>query len=68
MAGGTVAPDLTHLMTRAMIAAHTLPNNAGTLVAWMVDPQASKPGNNMPVLQLSPAEIADLDAFLVTLK
>jgi cytochrome c oxidase subunit II len=68
LAGGTAAPDLTHLMTRATIAADTLPNNAGTLAAWMVDPQAPKPGNHMPVLQLSPAELSELDAFLVTLK
>ena len=67
-AGGTAAPDLTHLMTRATIAAHTLPNNGGMLAAWIANPQAPKPGNNMPVLQLSPQEIGDIDAFLVTLK
>jgi cytochrome c oxidase subunit 2 len=67
-AGGTAAPDLTHLMTRASIAAVTLPNNVGAVSAWIANPQAIKPGTHMPVLQLSPAEIRDLDAFLMTLR
>jgi cytochrome c oxidase subunit 2 len=67
LAGGTAAPDLTHLMTRASIGANTLPTNAGTLSAWIVNPQSPKPGNHMPVLQLTPDEVASLDAFLVTL-
>jgi cytochrome c oxidase subunit 2 len=67
-AGGTSGPDLTHLMARGSIAALTVPNSAGTLAAWMANPQAIKPGNRMPVLQLSPQELSQLDAFLVTLK
>lgn len=66
-AGGTAAPDLTHLMTRASIAAVTLPNNVGSISAWIANPQAIKPGTHMPVLQLSSTEISDLDAFLLTL-
>ena len=67
-AGGTAAPDLTHLMSRATIAAGSAPNTPAMLAAWMANPQALKPGNNMPTLQLSGAEIGDIDAYLATLK
>jgi cytochrome c oxidase subunit 2 len=67
-AGGTTAPDLTHLMTRSTIAALSYPNNLAMLNAWIANPQELKPGNHMPILQLSSSEVADLDAFLVTLK
>ena len=67
-AGGTAAPDLTHLMTRASIAAVTLPNNVGSVTAWIANPQAIKPGNHMPVLQLTSTEISNLDSFLLTLQ
>ena len=45
---GQVAPDLTHVASRRTIAAGTLPMNRGQLAAWIADPQALKPGNNMP--------------------
>ena len=66
-AGGTTAPDLTHLLSRASIAALTLPNDAAARAAWTMNPQASKPGNHMPVLQLGASELADVNAFLSTL-
>ena len=66
-AGGTVGPDLTHLMSRQSIAAGTLPNNAGMLAAWIANPQALKPGTRMPTLQLSGSEIGDISAWLATL-
>jgi cytochrome c oxidase subunit 2 len=67
-AGGTAGPDLTHLMSRASIAAGTLPNDAGSIAAWLANPQAVKPGNHMPMLHLSGAELDAIDAYLVTLK
>lgn len=67
-AGGTVAPDLTHLMSRATIAAGTLPNNTGNLLGWIADPAAIKPGTLMPVLYLSGPELADIGTYLQTLK
>lgn len=63
-AKATVGPDLTHLATRATLAAATIPNNAGELAAWISNPQAIKPGNRMPDLGLSQPEVADLVAFL----
>jgi cytochrome c oxidase subunit II len=66
-AGGTVGPDLTHLMSRQSIAAGTLPNNASMLAAWIANPQALKPGTRMPTLQLSGPEIGDISSWLATL-
>jgi cytochrome c oxidase subunit 2 len=66
--GGTVAPDLTHLMSRHTIAAGTLPNTIAALSGWIANSQAIKPGNRMPVLYLSGPELEDLRSFLITLK
>ena len=67
MAGGSTAPDLTHLMSRRTIAAGVLANTPPNLAAWIANPQAIKPGNRMPMLQLSGQEIGDIDAYLATL-
>jgi cytochrome c oxidase subunit 2 len=65
---GTFAPDLTHLMSRTLIAGGMLPNNIGNLKAWIEDPQKVKPGCDMPALQLTKTEIEDVAAYLATLK
>lgn len=67
-AGGTVAPDLTHLASRAHIAAGTLPNTRGDLQAWVADPQGVKPGTTMPKVGLSSDELNNLVSYLETLK
>jgi cytochrome c oxidase subunit II len=69
-AHGTVGPDLTHLASRETLAAGVLENNRGQLAQWLADPQASdmKPGCNMPDLQLTSSEIADLVTYLESLK
>jgi cytochrome c oxidase subunit 2 len=64
----TAGPDLTHLMSRATIAAGTLPNNPGNLAGWIENPQGVKPGALMPDMALSAAELADLRAYLETLR
>ncbi|WNO52704.1 cytochrome c oxidase subunit II [Stakelama saccharophila] len=61
-------PDLTHLMSRRKIAAATLPNNPGALSGWIQNPQATKPGALMPDQHLSGQQLADLRAYLETLK
>ena len=63
-ASGQVAPDLTHFASRRTIAAGTLPNSAGHLAAWIVDPQHIKPGNAMPANSLSPEDLQGLLAYL----
>jgi cytochrome c oxidase subunit 2 len=67
-AGGQVAPDLTHVASRATIAAGTLPNRTGSLHAWIADPQGVKPGNNMPYIGLNADELHAVVAYLETLK
>jgi cytochrome c oxidase subunit 2 len=66
-AGGTTGPDLTHVMSRQMIAAGTLPNSPATIAAWIANPQSQKPGTLMPNLQLSGDEVGAIDAWLATL-
>ena len=67
-AGGRLGPDLTHLMTRHTIAAGTLPNTPGYLSAWIADPQHIKPGNMMPLLDLSGPQLAAIRAYVESLK
>jgi cytochrome c oxidase subunit 2 len=67
-AGGRMAPDLTHFGSRETLAAGTLPNAPDTILAWLRDPQAIKPGNRMPLPPLSEAQRLDLAAYLETLQ
>ncbi len=67
-ARGTVGPDLTHLASRATLAAGVVENNREQLSRWLHDPQLLKPGCNMPDLQLTSSEIADLVSYLESLK
>jgi cytochrome c oxidase subunit 2 len=67
-ARGQVGPDLTHVGSRASIAALTLPNTRAALRDWLRNPQHAKPGNRMPDLGLSRSEIASLVAYLEGLK
>jgi cytochrome c oxidase subunit 2 len=67
-AGGIVGPDLTHLMSRATIAAGTVPNTPGALSGWIANPQALKPGARMPATYLSGPQLSDTVAYLETLK
>jgi len=67
-AHGQVAPDLTHVASRRTVGAGTLPNTRDHLADWVRDPQASKPGNQMPANPLAAEELAALLAYLETLK
>jgi cytochrome c oxidase subunit 2 len=67
-AGSRVGPDLTHLASRRTIAAGTLANTRGNLAAWIVDPQAIKPGVRMPANKLDPDDLQALVTYLETLK
>jgi cytochrome c oxidase subunit 2 len=62
------APDLTHLMSRRMIAAGRLINNPGNLAGWIEDPQQVKPGSLMPNQYLSAQQLFDVQAYLELLK
>jgi cytochrome c oxidase subunit 2 len=67
-AQGTVGPDLTHVASRSTLAAATIPNTPAQLAAWIANPQAIKPGDRMPDLGLSPGEVAELVAYLESLR
>jgi cytochrome c oxidase subunit 2 len=67
-AAGVLGPDLSHLMQRQTIAAGVLTNTPENLTRWVSDPQGIKPGALMQKPQLSGAELADIRAYLVTLK
>jgi cytochrome c oxidase subunit 2 len=63
-----MGPDLTHLGARQTLAAGVVPNTAGSLEAWISDPQGMKPGSDMPRMAVSPQEMPALVAYLESLK
>lgn len=65
-ARGRMAPPLTDFAGRTVIAG-TLPNTAGNLVLWIVDPPALQPGTAMPVPGVSIEEARHIAAYLSTL-
>jgi cytochrome c oxidase subunit 2 len=67
-AGSRVGPELTHIGSRATLAAGTLPNTAEHLAQWVRDPQAVKPGNRMPATLLSSDDRSALLAYLRSLR
>jgi cytochrome c oxidase subunit 2 len=68
VATGAFGPDLTHLMSRATIAAGIVPNTPQNLRAWIQDPNTVKPGALMPAMQLSDEETNEVVAYLSTLQ
>jgi len=67
-AAGTLGPDLTHVGSRPVLAAGTVPRTREHLAAWIVDPQSLKPGSTMPASRLDPRQVADLVAYLEGLR
>jgi cytochrome c oxidase subunit 2 len=68
VAGARVGPDLTHLKSRATIAAGTLHNERGQLGGWISNPQSVKQGIRMPPNPLPPEELSALLGYLESLK
>ncbi len=66
-AKGTLGPNLTHFASRGAFAGAVLPNTPDNLTRWLTDPQAVKPGNDMPNLHLTKEQIAALVAYLESL-
>lgn len=67
-ATGSAGPDLTHVGSRRTIAAGLFETTRGSLAAWIADPQTIKPGNNMPMVSLTPDELRTVSAYLASLK
>lgn len=67
-AGGTTGPDLTHVASRLTIGAGLFETTRGSLAAWIADPQNLKPGNNMPMVDLSSDELKAISAYMTSLR
>jgi len=67
-AQGALGPDLTHVGSRSTLAADTIQNTPAEMARWLSNPQAVKPGNKMPNLNLSPEAVQKLTAYLESLK
>jgi cytochrome c oxidase subunit 2 len=64
---GRLGPDLTHVMSRRLIGSGVLPNTPENRLAWIANPQTSKPGCLMPGMHLSGKNLNDIAAFMETL-
>jgi len=64
---GRFGPDLTHLMSRATIAAGAALNTPENLRLWIQNPDAIKRGSLMPAMQLSKSDLEELVEYLETL-
>ena len=68
-ARGVVAPDLTHVGSRATLAAGWLPNDIDHLHQWLKETKTLKPGVEMPQFNsLSEEDVRSLAKFLEELK
>jgi cytochrome c oxidase subunit 2 len=67
-ASGRAGPDLTHLASRRMIAAGTLPMTRDAIQGWILQPRAVKPGTSMPPIPLTPKDADAASRYLVSLK
>ena len=65
---GTLGPDLTHVASRATLAAGTLPNAKDDLARWIADPQALKPGSHMPRVPLAAGDLQALVDYVHELR
>jgi cytochrome c oxidase subunit 2 len=65
--GADVGPDLTHFASRGTFAGATEDRTDENLRAWLRNPQAVKPGNDMVIPPLSEDDITALIAYLDSL-
>jgi cytochrome c oxidase subunit 2 len=65
---GYIGPDLTHFGSRTTFAGATITNTSNNLAEWIENPQALKPGAQMPPLGLRGKELSQLVAYLESLK
>jgi cytochrome c oxidase subunit 2 len=63
-----VGPDLTHVAGRTTLGAVTIRNGERALANWISHSQRFKPGNQMPNIDLRPADLRAIVAYLQGLK
>ncbi len=68
LAVGDAGPDLTLIGERQTLAAATLPLTRDNLTAWLIDPQAFKPGVKMPPTHAPLEDIQAIVEYLMQLK
>jgi cytochrome c oxidase subunit 2 len=59
---------LTHFGSRTTLAGSILDNTPDNVALWIKNPDAVKPGANMPELGLQGKDLNDLVAYLESLK
>jgi cytochrome c oxidase subunit 2 len=67
-ATGGVAPDLTHLASRTILAGGVSENTPENLRLWLADPQQMKPGALMPNYHFTPEQMTQLMSYFETLR
>jgi len=67
-ARGGVAPDLTHLASRTILAGGVSENTTENLRLWLADPQQIKPGVLMPNYHFTPEQMTQLMSYFETLR
>src|ERR1700693_1743347 len=67
-AKGRFGPAVTHLMSRATIAAGAAENTHKNLRLWIQNPSAIKPGSLMPGMKLSDADLDAVVSYMETLR
>jgi cytochrome c oxidase subunit 2 len=65
---GFRGPDLTHFGSRTTLAGSILDNTPENVALWIRNPDALKPGANMPDLGMQGKDLNDLVAYLESLK
>ena len=67
-ANGNFGPDLTHFGSRLTVGAGILENTPENLAEWIGNTQHVKPGNLMPQVRLTEQQVAQLAAYLLSLR
>jgi cytochrome c2 len=66
-AHGRVGPALDHIATQTILVG-TLPNTPDNMLTWIRTPQAVRPGDAMPNMELTEHDARDVAAYLSTLR